>query len=374
MRETLLLSALLLASVAMIPSGCGGEETRTEPFPVRQDLFFSDSIGVELGDSAYVFGFVIDASFGPSGEILVLDQASAELRAFSRDGRFIGFVARRGEGPGELGMPMSIAILGDSLIMVMEPMKGGHIVYDDDYSLVEEHALWVQNPPLNMRGLDGEDYAAFKLEVEIEDGRIFMNRLVSRFELGEREPSVTYTSDRKELDPTDFTSIVTDVFYYVSIAGTPDGRVFVAPFSTGEYVVRAFSGDGEPVYTIEQRVPRVAKDELEIEDEAIFYESYARRIGAQGVELEWEPDPYRWMIASIGVDRYDRLWVVRGTERSPVFDVYDAGSGDHLFSAQLREARGRSWMVRCDRAGMLAWEEDPGSGYQKVYVIEYPEP
>jgi hypothetical protein len=55
-----------------------------------------------------------------------------------------------------------------------------------------------------------------------------------------------------------------------------------------------------------------------------------------------------------------------------VFDVYDMASGEHLFSAVLpRESA--SWKFYIDGYGMLAWEEDPPSGYQKLYIIDLPE-
>ena len=81
-------------------------------------------------------------------------------------------------------------------------------------------------------------------------------------------------------------------------------------------------------------------------------------------------DPYRTFIRALGVDDSEHLWVVRGTELEPVFDVYDM-SGAHLFTARLPVESG-SWKFHIDRFGILGWEEDPEEGFQKLYVIDFP--
>ncbi|MBN1434350.1 hypothetical protein JW921_06275 [Candidatus Fermentibacterales bacterium] len=373
--RTILAVLLPVSVLALIHAvgGCGGEETRVEPFPDRLSLAPADSIGEELGDSVYTFGFLIDACTGPSGEVLALDQAQASLRAFGRDGEFLGYVARRGEGPGELGMPMFVASLGDSLVMVMDPMKGGHVVWDRDYSLLDEIALWPQNPPMFMWGLDGAAFLAFRIEAGVEEGGIYMDRMIGRYELGEADPEVVYWQDRVDVDPTSLTRVISDIFFFACFAADPEGeRVFVAPFSTSDYGIHCYDREGNLLYTISQLVPRAPKDDAEMLDEEIFYESYLNRLGAQGVVIDWEPDPYRYMISALGVDCFGRLWVVRGTEHAPVLDVYDM-EGRHLFSCVLpRESR--SWTVSPEPEAILAFEEDPLSGYQKLYIIEYPAP
>jgi hypothetical protein len=51
-------------------------------------------------------------------EIVVLDDASGELRLFSSKGTFVKLLARRGSGPGELEGPASISTDGDSIFVI----------------------------------------------------------------------------------------------------------------------------------------------------------------------------------------------------------------------------------------------------------------
>jgi hypothetical protein len=185
------------------------------------------------------------------------------------------------------------------------------------------------------------------------------------------EPDITYLEDPVALDPTDFTGMINAMLYAFIHTGDHQGRFFYAPVSSASYEVVAFDADGVETFRIVQEIPAVEKTASEIEDEKIYMESWMTRMGAQGVVIEWEPSPYRQMIRSMGVDSQDRLWVHRGTELAPVFDVYDM-TGEHLFSAQL-PMESASWRFHIDPHGILAWEEDPPAGYQKLYLIELPE-
>jgi len=68
-------------------------------------LSVEDSIGIEMGDSNYVFGSVRRVEVHPDGSILVLDWIKCTIFQFSPSGEFIRYIGRRGEGPGEFLQP-----------------------------------------------------------------------------------------------------------------------------------------------------------------------------------------------------------------------------------------------------------------------------
>jgi len=59
------------------------------------------AIGMEDGEEPYLLSRVYAAARLPTGEIVIGNSASAELRFFGADGRFIRAAGRRGAGPGE---------------------------------------------------------------------------------------------------------------------------------------------------------------------------------------------------------------------------------------------------------------------------------
>ena len=361
-------SAVLAAAL-----GCGGASKPPEPFPQRIRLSFADSVCGPAEAEGRDFGYVVDACLGPSGELLVLDQARCRIEVFSPRGGWTGSLGRRGQGPGEMVLPMYLENMGD-LIMVQDGARDGYMLWNDSHELEDEVLLWPRNAPMSMRRCGSDSlFAAYKLDLVPGDGRIFMARSFRLYRLGAAEAERVLFTDTVDVDPADFTSILSQILWSYSMAADADGRVYIAPMSSMEYRVTALSHGGDSLFTIDTELPRARKSELEMEDERLFVEGYMSSLGISSAAIDWQPDHFRNMVAALGLDSRGRLWVQRGTEPAAVFDVYDPeNGGGHVFSAQLPRAS-RSWRSRICGEIMLAWEEDPADGKQRIYLIELPD-
>ena len=102
-------------------------------------------------------------------------------------------------------------------------------------------------------------------------------------------------------------------------------------------------------------------------------EAYLESMGAQGVLIEYNPDPLRDNISELEVDGENRIWVRRGTVIEPVFDVYDY-EGEKLFTATVPEAGDDAffWDFNIDEQGMIAYSLNPEL-FQQVYILGTPE-
>ncbi len=370
MKSDILPGILLLISLI---GSCGENESNhmiTEPWPDRVDLKVIGSIGE--GDSNYVFGSIGDVCFGNQGEILVLDQAGSHIRAFTPDGDFITRISRSGSGPGELSLPLSLACLDDGRIFVLDPMSNSYEIFDgSDYSHIEEIALWDNNPPMDPWGLDADSYLGMKFEMDQSNGNLTGISTLGRFSIDEAEPKVVYFSSEFPVDMADLGMLVKNMLRALVFTGDRTGRVFYSEMSTDSYEVQAFNADGTELFRISTDLERISRSEEEMNEEKAYMEHWVSRMGGMnGIPIEWEPEPFRWMIKGLGVDGQDRLWVQRGTEEMPVFDVFNM-TGDHLFSARF-PVEGLSWRFHIESGGILAWDEDPESGIQKVYILQKP--
>lgn len=76
------------------------------------------TIGADSAE-AYRFGQVGDVAATAAGDIIVLDQAAAQLRVFGPDGAFRRTIGREGRGPGELSRFANTILVapGDSLLV-----------------------------------------------------------------------------------------------------------------------------------------------------------------------------------------------------------------------------------------------------------------
>jgi hypothetical protein len=72
-------------------------------------------IGRSDGPLEYVFSLISTFALGPSGEVLVHDQGEG-IRRFDAQGRYLGHLARRGEGPGEVRYVVGLAPSGSGTV------------------------------------------------------------------------------------------------------------------------------------------------------------------------------------------------------------------------------------------------------------------
>jgi len=372
MRGNGLPAALMLVLLITSCGQNGSDPTAREPWQDRMDLLVIDSIGIESGDSNYVFGAIGDVCFGYQGEILILDQAGSNIKAFSNTGDFITRISGSGSGPGELSLPLSLSCLEDGRIFVLDPMSNSYKVFNgSDYSYIEEVVLWSNNPPMDPCGLDGGYYLGLKFEMDQSDGSLTGISTLGRFRMGEAEPLVIYYRDEFPVDFNDLGLFVKNMLRSLVFTGDRSGRIFFSEMSTHSYEVLAFSSDGTELFHITADLSPVSRTIEEMDEEKAYMEHWVSRMGGMGgMPIEWDPEPFRWMVTGLGVDMQERLWVQRGTELEPVFDVFDM-TGEHLFSARF-PMEGLSWKFHIESRGMLGWEEDPESGVQKVYIVEEP--
>lgn len=122
-RTTAALS-LVIAAAACQPGG-DASRSRTDAGGVERWTFSPEPdlrIGTE-GVREAEFDGVLGAVVMPSGDIVIADQGSSELRVFSSDGRFIRSLSTRGAGPGEIQRIGWFASAGDS-VFATDAMAG----------------------------------------------------------------------------------------------------------------------------------------------------------------------------------------------------------------------------------------------------------
>ena len=132
------------------------------------------------------------------------------------------------------------------------------------------------------------------------------------------------------------------------------------------YSVTAWSADGTSLLTIDQEIEPVLKSEQEIADEKQFVEGSMLQRGIR--PFDFTPEVYRNAIVSVNIGTDGNIWVQKGTELYPTFDVYSPTGT--LIERKVFPLPGFSWQFSFGDEGILAWENDPNAGYQKLYLVE----
>lgn len=119
------------------------------------------SIGVEAGESAYLFGNVVGAGATES-QIFVLDSQTFRVSVFDFDGDHLRDFGNVGEGPGEFRVPRGLAV-GQDRIFVWDTRLGRITVFD---ILGEVMDTWLIPPYFSSRPMvimtSGELYVPYR--------------------------------------------------------------------------------------------------------------------------------------------------------------------------------------------------------------------
>jgi hypothetical protein len=370
MKKHLVLTASLLLLAA-----CGGDtaEETIENVETGEVLSMAivDSIGVELGDSNYVLGAIGKLCYGPDGNIYAFDLVRGSAMVYSPEGEYVRSIARRGEGPGEIVFPLDMTVLNNGSVMITA--LGGVHEYSPEGDYIGVAAEYFNNPPMNLTAVGDSSLFASKLTVEPgEDGNAVVSFWLARLD-DSGQPDVIYATDQMLFDPENLTEMLNRTWIAYSIAADREGRVYLAPNSSEDFLINVFDDQAQLLRSISLDVPRVAKSEQEIREEKAWMELHLENMGVNGVLIEYEPDPYRRMITDLGLDSQGRIWARRGTQLNPVFEVF-SGDGEHLFTAEIPGIgdAGQFWNFTIDEQGMAAYSSNPEL-YQQIYLLELEE-
>ncbi len=369
MRRTVLAVWTMATAVAIACGGGDGGAVQRPPDGVPdRSLAITDTIGVEMGDSNYVFGAIEGVCFGPHGNLHAMDLVRGSAMVYGPDGSFIRSVAGRGEGPGEITIPLDMTVLNNGRVLITA--LGGVHGYTAEGEYLGILGEYLQNPPLNLTAVGDSSFVATKLSVAPrESGEVMMEHWLARLD-DPSEPALKLHEGSMPFKPDNLTEMLQRTWFAYDIAGDRQGRIYLAPRSSEDFIIEVYSFGGELLQTIEHDVPRARKTAEEIREERDWMEQRLENMGVSGVVIEFEPDPYRRMITDLGVDGQGRIWARRGTELSPVFEVFSP-EGGHLFTAGMPQVgdEGQFWEFAIEEGGMATFSTNPEL-FQQIYLLE----
>ncbi|MCK5116136.1 MAG: 6-bladed beta-propeller [Candidatus Aegiribacteria sp.] len=337
----------------------------------------SDTIGILMGDSNYVFGTIGDALYTDEGNIAVLDEAGCCIKVFDPSGEFLMQIGREGSGPGEMLYPGGMVLLSDGSFGVLDQASGGFSRFNADGSF---DSLYIdfqgQGVPQWAWGVDDYAFVGASNVTRMQDDAIMVTFSVGRWE-DSIDPTVVYFENTFPFNPADMASFLENAIFSVAFAAERDGFVYVAPVSSSEYRIDIYSPDGTLMSTIERDIPRVEKSAEEIEEETAMISAILRERGLPEYMIDYTPDSFHWMIPpqSIGADGMGRIWVQNGTVDESVLDVYSR-DGEHLAVVRVEGVVNPDVLdfinFKVQPQGILGYSlQDPE--YPRLYVIPMPE-
>ncbi|PIE51482.1 hypothetical protein CSA37_11550 [Candidatus Fermentibacteria bacterium] len=317
MRPVLMAYALILSIVTCF--GCSKEPVSTGEMQVR--ITVSDTIGVEHGDSNYVFGAIVDASFFPDGRIAVLDVLKNRISLFDRSGEFIGSFGRAGNGPGEFAEPASFALSANSGYAVADNMHGTILFYDSTFSFTRE-LRGFSNSPYSIRNGSGNSIVGMQFDYKMEGTCLYLGTRIGAWTDG-TEPETVINSEYVIHDDNREGFLPT-----FSFDTSLNGDIVSALHSETVFQAVAQTCNGDTLFVINEPWNKRLKTGEELASEHMCYRfdtpgfSEADR---RAVTDAWEPKIFSNAISGVRIDSNDRVWLKTNIpdNPSPVFRIYD---------------------------------------------------
>jgi len=367
-----------LAAVVMVGISCREQGDTQARMPGGTDeaaraaytLAVVDSVGVELGDSNYVFGAIAETDIGPDGSIYVLDNMKCTLFRYTSGGEFIHRTGRRGSGPGELLEPYSFSVMDDGSISIWDGQLGW-ARYDSLGECVSSRTR-LDPWPMRFISLDSVCILGMLNGLSREGSNLIAEKLICRWNADHPDSVETEYLARdysieisgSQLNWNDLVEI--DFFPMLFCAG--DEFVCVAPDPRRLPMLVLFHEDGSVTDTLMLPYTEVLRTEEELLARKQHVEELFSAMSGHARSVNWEPFPAKPMITCLGVDSLNRIWIQRGFEQNPTFDLYNT-SGELLATAVLPgRNHTENWKFNVTGNGILAVPENPES-YYKVYTI-----
>lgn len=358
----------VLLACLILTAACGDESPADGSSGVtpEYDLVKVDSIGVELGDSNYVFGAVIDAVVLTDGRIALLDILRQKVSVFSHEGEFIGCAGSGGSGPGQFTSPYSIAPLSGGGFAVADVQLCKVVFFDSSLVFSRELSGFTPMGPTRIQGGPDGSIIGSRMNYyfDEDEGTVYSGQEYCRWR-DSLQPDLVYLES--------YAPHTSDDHVFYSFASTSDGGFFCAPASETEYTVLGFSSSGETTFStgLPWSTTPKTQEELEVARPHMVIPGPGSESTTSELSADWKPDSLRNAARVLGVDSLGRLWVRsgRGTGPAPCFDLFDCGNGSLLMSIETSLPVSASvWAFRVAESGMLGWDHNP-SDYPRVYLL-----
>ena len=282
-------------------------------------------VGCALCDDATAFGRIQGIALLSDGTTVVVDRDEPMVRLLGPDGAVVAAWGRVGDGPGELRMPLDVAVTGADGILVADAMKTRLVAFDRNGTPSRDVPL--TQTAMDLRGSPDGGWVALQ-----EARWATMSGAVVLLDDQARLHSTPLGDTRDGLTDGNGDGATAGTF---SSAPAPDGRVAV---SLGEeYRIRVLNPDGTPLHEIRRDIPRVRRTAEEVAAIRENRERARRERGgghpeATGEAVEVDPfHPHLFSRDALSYDGRGRLWVrtPRGGPTETIFDLF-ASTGAFL--------------------------------------------
>jgi hypothetical protein len=348
----------------------GGESDETSPAdestgPEMDTLVITDSIGVLMGDSRYMFGSILKAEALPDGGTILLDRSTGLISIFDENGDFELSFGGLGEAPGEFNYPGLMTVLGDGRIAVIDWMDREICFFSNDGEYIGCASCQDAGRPLSMTAAGDSCFVIYSTPTRQIENTFRMGFEVTIREGMSEEPVATPFSHLFDfgLEEYDFRP------GYLAVASGNDGRIYLHRMDSEDYIVEVMNPDGQQVDTIYGESIQVSWDDAERYC-SIPQVTFAVQIDGESQRKTGELTEFVPQVEHLGIDSLGNLWAQRGPSREFMWDVFSP-EGEIIRQVILTEFPDTAFInVEVNEHGIVAWDLVP-EDYPRLYRLGF---
>ncbi len=332
-----------------------------EPIYDQPVLEFQEDLTISSSgkDEERMFQTIHTLDIDAEGNFYILDEQAANIKVFDQNGNFLKTIGRKGQGPGEFGLPISLAITPDRHILVNEMGQRKLLFFNLEGDFLRQISI--------------ADLFLFLGPMITSDGHLIAMHTVAgdkpqsflkKFS-PDLEPILSFASAYVERPP------VADMFVALHLTRllwtlSPDDTIVWADIKNPDYVLHVQDLDGNLLKKIIKEydpIPITAEDKERLMDKAF---------GDNPTRDQWDvrfPDSYP-PIMGFSFDDKGHLFVRRyekeESDHGGLFDIFDADS--RYMATQRLKMNPLIWK----NGRMYTIEEDEeGFNIVKRYIVKW---
>ncbi len=281
------------------------------------------SLGKAEGEEAYLFSRISGLDVDDDGNFYVLDFSSAQVRVFDGRGVFIRAIGRKGQGPGEMEMPVFVQVGLSRELSVFDYLRRNLITFSRDGKYLRQSRTQESIIPL---GLDPQgNIVGSVILAPLPIG----GRELKKYFLTQDQPLVIAREGQdKNRQKMDMAVAKPALACDVSSQGN------IVWGKSDAYELRILDPRGAPILVIQKKYDPLPFSER---DRKFYQDEYADWIRAGGKLVFPDHLP---AFMDISVDAEERIFVktyerIEGTTDGRYFDIFDS-DGKYLANVPIR--------------------------------------
>lgn len=294
-------------------------------------------IGAVDAAGPYQFGQITQVTFGPRGEILVLEGRAQEVRMFNTRGVHVRTIGGEGGGPGELRGAMGLSWDGEHNLWVTEVGNARYSVFDSAGTYLTSHRRdipGVVQPWMGGFGVDKMLYDVLGRGAPDGTFQFVYYALDRAASIEDSLPALAYTPSEAAAVPGSASLLAPRLTFRLG----PAGSIWFG--MTDEYVLYQRDFGGDTLRMVTRAIDREPFSEAEQDSMLAEAARFVPRTFPRSQLPEVRP-----VFQRLVVDDDGRLWVQKSTGPEKSSTTFDLFAADGTFLGEVHSPITLEWMT-----------------------------